>query len=70
MERAKWGTSDKNRKVKFYSITKAGQKQLAQDAAYWQWLTGVMGRVLEREGGASEAFSARSVQPGAFLFPQ
>jgi len=47
---AKWGTSDKNRKAKFYSITKAGRKQLAQDTAYWQRLAGVMGRVLALQG--------------------
>jgi PadR family transcriptional regulator len=43
---AKWGTSENNRKAKFYSITKAGQKPLAHDTAYWQRLAGVMGRVL------------------------
>jgi PadR family transcriptional regulator, regulatory protein PadR len=43
---AAWGTSDNNRKAKFYSITKAGRKQLAQDTAYWQRLAGVMGRIL------------------------
>ncbi len=50
---AKWGTSDNNRKAKFYSITKTGRKQLAQDTAYWQRLAGVMGRVLtmQSEGG-------------------
>ena len=50
---ARWGTSDNNRKAKFYSITKSGRKQLAQDAAYWQRLTEVMGRVLamQTEGG-------------------
>jgi PadR family transcriptional regulator, regulatory protein PadR len=50
---AKWGTSDNNRKAKFYSITKAGQKQLAKDTAYWQRLAEVMGRVLamQNEGG-------------------
>ena len=50
---AKWGTSDNNRKAKFYSITKAGRKRLAADTAYWQRLTGVMGRVLamQSEGG-------------------
>jgi len=50
---AKWGTSDNNRKAKFYSITKRGRKQLAEDAAYWQRLNGVMGRVLamREEGG-------------------
>jgi PadR family transcriptional regulator len=50
---AAWGTSDKNRKAKFYSITKQGRKQLAKDAAYWERLSTVMGRVLafEAEGG-------------------
>jgi transcriptional regulator len=50
---AAWGTSDNNRKAKFYSITDAGRKQLAQDAAYWERLAGVMGRVLamQNEGG-------------------
>jgi len=43
---AVWGTSDNNRKAKFYSITKKGRKQLAEDAEYWQRLSSVMGRVL------------------------
>jgi len=49
----KWGTSDNNRKAKFYSITRAGRKQLAKDTAYWQRLSAVMGRVLslESQGG-------------------
>jgi transcriptional regulator len=50
---AEWGTSDNNRKAKFYEITKLGRKQLAEDAAHWQRLAGVMGRVLamQEEGG-------------------
>jgi transcriptional regulator len=50
---ARWGTSDNNRKAKFYSITKAGRKRLVRDTAYWQKLAGVMGRVLamQHEGG-------------------
>ncbi|HEY6448517.1 MAG TPA: PadR family transcriptional regulator [Acidobacteriaceae bacterium] len=50
---AAWGTSDNNRKAKFYAITKRGRKQLAEDAAYWQRLSAVMGRVLgmEPKGG-------------------
>ena len=50
---AEWGVSDNNRKAKFYSITRGGRKQLAKDAAYWQRLSDVMGRVLamEVEGG-------------------
>ncbi|MGH9455523.1 MAG: PadR family transcriptional regulator [Terriglobia bacterium] len=43
---AEWGTSDHHRKAKFYSITKQGRKQLAEDAAHWQRLSSVMGRVL------------------------
>ena len=43
---AEWGTSDNNRKAKFYSITKRGRKQLSEDAAYWQRLSVVMSRVL------------------------
>ncbi len=43
---AEWGTSSNNRKAKFYSITKKGRKRLAEDAAYWQRLSSVMGRVL------------------------
>ncbi|HEY1499871.1 MAG TPA: PadR family transcriptional regulator [Acidobacteriaceae bacterium] len=45
---AEWGVSDNNRKAKFYSITKRGRKQLAEDTAYWQRLAAVMGRVMEQ----------------------
>jgi len=48
---AAWGTSDNNRKAKFYSITRNGRKQLLEDAAYWRKLSGVMGRVLAAEKG-------------------
>jgi len=50
---AEWGSSENNRKAKFYSITKRGRKQLAEDTAYWQRLASVMGRVLAmgEEGG-------------------
>src|SRR5215470_6848975 len=43
---AEWGSSDNNRKAKFYEITKRGRKQLSEDAAHWQRLASVMGRVL------------------------
>jgi PadR family transcriptional regulator PadR len=50
---AEWGTSSNNRKAKFYSITKKGRKHLTEDAAYWQRLANMMGRVLAlpEEGG-------------------
>jgi transcriptional regulator len=50
---AAWGTSDNNRRAKFYSLTKRGRKQLTTDAAYWERLSTVIGRVLsfQAEGG-------------------
>jgi PadR family transcriptional regulator PadR len=42
---AKWGISDNNRKAKFYSITRRGHQQLAADAAHWNRLADVMGRM-------------------------
>lgn len=41
-----WGASENNRKARFYSITRRGRKQLAEDAAHWQRLADVMSRVL------------------------
>ena len=53
---AEWGTSDNNRKAKFYSITAAGRRQLTADARYWERLKDVMERVMtmdkSAEGGA------------------
>jgi PadR family transcriptional regulator PadR len=41
-----WGTSDNNRKAKFYSITRAGRKQLQTEAENWERISAVIGRVL------------------------
>ena len=41
-----WGTSDNNRKAKFYSITKSGRKQLNAEAENWARISTVIGRVL------------------------
>jgi PadR family transcriptional regulator PadR len=52
---AEWGTSDNNRKAKYYSITKSGRRQLSEDAAYWRRLSDVMKRVLAMsEGGGGK----------------
>ncbi len=48
---AEWGASDNNRKAKFYSITRNGRKQLAADAAHWQRLADVIGRMLAMSPG-------------------
>ena len=43
---AQWGASDNNRRAKFYSITKSGRKRLAAEAANWERVSGIVGRVL------------------------
>src|SRR6185369_4718582 len=44
--KASWGTSENNRKAKFYAISKAGQKQLRIEAEGWERVSGVIGRLL------------------------
>ena len=44
---AEWGTSENNRKAKFYSISKAGRKQLAAETKNWERVSGVIGRLLQ-----------------------
>ena len=42
-----WGISETNRKVKFYSLTKAGRKQLLIEVANWEKSTALVERFLE-----------------------
>ena len=44
---SKWGISDNNRKAKFYSLTKAGRKQLLREEAGWEQMSGIINRVLK-----------------------
>ena len=44
--RAEWGTTEKNRQARFYTITAAGRKQLAAEQESWARLTDGVGRVL------------------------
>jgi transcriptional regulator len=43
---SKWGESDNNRRARFYSLTRAGKKQLREETADWERFAGVMQRVL------------------------
>jgi transcriptional regulator len=49
---ASWGTSDHNRRAKFYAISKAGRKQLQAETENWERIAGVMGRVLRPDTGS------------------
>jgi PadR family transcriptional regulator len=42
-----WGTSDNNRRARFYEITSAGRRRLRTETASWRRLTGAVARILE-----------------------
>ena len=44
--RAEWGTTEKNREARFYSLTAAGRRQLAQEQEQWSRLTTGVDRIL------------------------
>lgn len=43
---SEWGVSENNRKAKFYTLTRAGRKQLEKQAREWERTTGIMARFL------------------------
>ena len=49
--KAEWGVSDNNRRAKYYSITKAGTKELVTGTENWERITAMMARVLAAGGG-------------------
>src|SRR5688500_17827256 len=48
---ATWGTSENNRKARFYALSKRGRKQLLAETENWARIAGVMGRVLGPDTG-------------------
>jgi PadR family transcriptional regulator, regulatory protein PadR len=47
---SEWGTSENNRRAKFYSITKAGRKQLASELDQWAQATEIVARFVALKG--------------------
>jgi PadR family transcriptional regulator PadR len=47
---AEWGTSENNRRARFYTLTKAGRKQLMAETSQWRRLAAAIARVLGPEG--------------------
>jgi PadR family transcriptional regulator PadR len=43
---SRWGVSENNRKAKFYSLTRAGRKQLEQEVESWDSMSTMINRVL------------------------
>lgn len=46
---SKWGTSDNNRRARYYSLTRAGTRQLAREAESWERMAGMIARLLQGE---------------------
>jgi transcriptional regulator len=44
---AEWGSSDNNRRAKYYRLTRAGRRQLAEETENWVRISEAIGRVLE-----------------------
>jgi PadR family transcriptional regulator, regulatory protein PadR len=49
--RGAWGTTDNNRKARFYSLTAAGRRQLAKEREAWDRMTAIMATVLRGHTG-------------------
>ena len=47
--RSKWGTSENNRRARFYSLTAAGRRQLDAERAEWRLVSGIINRLLASE---------------------
>ena len=47
---SEWGTSENNRKAKFYRLTRAGRKQLAKEAQNWEQTTAILARFMAASG--------------------
>jgi PadR family transcriptional regulator PadR len=47
---AEWGTSDNNRRARFYTLTRSGRRQLANETSRWRRLAAAIGHVLGQEG--------------------
>src|ERR1700722_4196982 len=45
--KAKWGTTDNNRRAKYYELTRTGQRQLEAETDSWRKLTAAIAQVLE-----------------------
>lgn len=45
--KSRWGTSDNNRRAKYYRLSPRGEKALEEEAAYWRRMATAITRVLE-----------------------
>ena len=48
---SEWGLSEKNRKAKYYRLTRAGRKQLETETQEWEQMTAILARFLSPKKG-------------------
>ena len=48
---SEWGVSENNRRARYYSLTKAGKKQLARETESWERMAGIVARLLQGNEG-------------------
>lgn len=51
--RCQWGQSENNRRARFYSLTRAGRRQLELEIQSWERMTDIIGRLLQISGGSA-----------------
>lgn len=64
-----WGTSENNRRAKYYSLTRAGEKDLVAEATNWARLASVIGRVLATSSGGTTRLPAAFTRPYSAWWP-
>lgn len=52
--KARWGTSDNNRRAKYYELTRPGRKQLQAEESAWRKLTAAIGLIVDAEFSAAD----------------
>lgn len=53
--KAEWGASEKNRRAKYYSLTKSGEKQLEAETESWRRFSTAIGRLLRAQPAEGES---------------
>jgi transcriptional regulator len=53
--KAEWGLSEKNRRAKFYSVTKSGRVRLEKEVATWQRYSSAVSKILESDEVSEQA---------------
>ena len=48
---SEWGVSDNNRRARFYSLTRAGRKQIERETQEWEQMTAILARFLNPKEG-------------------